>query len=266
MSVTLSRDDWKSLDQVVLNLHKIEDLGSFRRFLLEDVSQFLNAMFASWNQHNAKMLLTEVKNSEQFEEKVAPLVPALNETLPSHPLFSRYVDGRKGEVRYVDQVERTRDYVEDEEFYRLPWYQRVAKKLGIEDQILMHVCVKGGRGILLTFHGAQCFTDAELLKAAILRGHILARLYSICDQRGLRAKLGGSILSELRTLLSPREYQVVVPLCQGLSNLEIAKDLGLSPRTVEKHIASVLEKTGEKSRARVIARFGAWFTQSLEEK
>lgn len=44
--------------------------------------------------------------------------------------------------------------------------------------------------------------------------------------------------------LSPREREVMVLVIAGLSSKEIARDLGLSPRTVEQHRAHVMYKMG----------------------
>jgi DNA-binding NarL/FixJ family response regulator len=45
-----------------------------------------------------------------------------------------------------------------------------------------------------------------------------------------------------------REYEILRLVAQRLSNREIATRLHLSPRTVEKHVASLMVKTGEPSR------------------
>ncbi|TAJ12833.1 DNA-binding response regulator [Marinilabiliaceae bacterium JC017] len=45
------------------------------------------------------------------------------------------------------------------------------------------------------------------------------------------------------SVLSDREKQVVVQVCKGFSNQEIAENLHISKRTVEKHRANVLLKT-----------------------
>src|SRR5207245_486772 len=48
--------------------------------------------------------------------------------------------------------------------------------------------------------------------------------------------------------LSPREKDVARLLARGHSNREIAEVLFLSPRTVEHHVARVLQKSGARSR------------------
>lgn len=51
-----------------------------------------------------------------------------------------------------------------------------------------------------------------------------------------------------------REMDVLSELTDGLSNREIGQKLYLSPRTVEKHVASLLAKTGTRTRAQLAAR------------
>jgi RNA polymerase sigma factor (sigma-70 family) len=48
--------------------------------------------------------------------------------------------------------------------------------------------------------------------------------------------------------LSPREGQVVTLVCEGLSNKEIAKRLGLTEGTVKGHLNSIYEQLGVRSR------------------
>ena len=123
----------------------------------------------------------------------------------------------------------------------------------------MHVQVEGSRGVLLTFHGQQVFTETQLLKAAILRGHIIARLHTLQDQVEQQLKTSQKVRDELETLLTPREFEVLRWLCVGKSNSEISKELGISVRTVDKHVSAVLSKLGIDCRTRVIARYAAWF-------
>jgi len=50
-----------------------------------------------------------------------------------------------------------------------------------------------------------------------------------------------------------REYEVFVLLAERMGNKEIGERLFISPRTVEKHIARLIEKTGETNRAGLCA-------------
>lgn len=52
--------------------------------------------------------------------------------------------------------------------------------------------------------------------------------------------------------LSDRELEILVGICQGLSTQEIADKLFISKRTVDKHRANILEKSGCKNTASLV--------------
>lgn len=57
--------------------------------------------------------------------------------------------------------------------------------------------------------------------------------------------------------LSPREREVLGLIVEGLTNKEIGRALGLSPRTVESHRAAVFAKLEQASLAQLIRRYAA---------
>ena len=52
--------------------------------------------------------------------------------------------------------------------------------------------------------------------------------------------------------LSEREIEILIDICKGLSNQEIADKLFISKRTVDKHRANIMEKTNSKNTANLI--------------
>lgn len=54
--------------------------------------------------------------------------------------------------------------------------------------------------------------------------------------------------------LTPRERDVAILTCRGLSAKEVAADLGLSYRTVETHRARLLEKFGARKLPELVAK------------
>lgn len=54
--------------------------------------------------------------------------------------------------------------------------------------------------------------------------------------------------------LSPRETEVLELLAEGLSNKEIALELGLSPHTAKFHVTALLDKFGAETRTEAVVR------------
>jgi two-component system, NarL family, nitrate/nitrite response regulator NarL len=59
-------------------------------------------------------------------------------------------------------------------------------------------------------------------------------------------------VNEWSKLLTPRERAVTLLIVGGLSNKEVARELGLRLGTVKIHVHSILQKLGERSRYSLI--------------
>ena len=55
--------------------------------------------------------------------------------------------------------------------------------------------------------------------------------------------------------LTPRESEVLTLMKQGYENKEIAKLLGISVKTVEKHVSKILHKMEFQSARKLLASF-----------
>ena len=61
-------------------------------------------------------------------------------------------------------------------------------------------------------------------------------------------------LHSSKDLLSQREREVLFLLARGLSNKEMANRMGLSTRTIDRHIASMFMKMQVNSRTRAVLK------------
>ena len=55
-----------------------------------------------------------------------------------------------------------------------------------------------------------------------------------------------------RTLLTPREEQVVALVADGLTNRQVAEELGLSEHTIKKYLLRIFDKVGTSSRVELV--------------
>ena len=62
----------------------------------------------------------------------------------------------------------------------------------------------------------------------------------------------GQVWANSEKLLTPREEQVVALVADGLSNREIAQELGLSEHTVKKYLFRIFDKLGISSRVELV--------------
>jgi DNA-binding NarL/FixJ family response regulator len=63
-------------------------------------------------------------------------------------------------------------------------------------------------------------------------------------------------VNEWSNVLTPRERAVALLIAGGLTNKQVARELGLSQGTVQNHVHTILQKLGVTSRNCLIIRHG----------
>jgi DNA-binding NarL/FixJ family response regulator len=69
----------------------------------------------------------------------------------------------------------------------------------------------------------------------------------------LQDSLTNVVHAAIHELLSPGEYEVIYLVSKGYANKEIAKQLSVSVRTVERHCSVIMKKLGLQNRAELVA-------------
>ena len=104
----------------------------------------------------------------------------------------------------------------------------------------------GARGYLLK--GAAAAEIASAVRAVSAGGFVLEPSTAARLVEPARAAAPGG------GLLTGRERQVLRLVAEGRATKQIARDLGISDRTVKFHVASLFRKLGAQSRAQAVAR------------
>jgi DNA-binding NarL/FixJ family response regulator len=115
-------------------------------------------------------------------------------------------------------------------------------------------------------NGAAGYLTKDLSPEALQRAVRGIRSGDLAMSRAMAAELIHDMASGTRrpgpdvadpglATLSGREYEVLRHLADGLTDRTIAERLGISPRTVETHVGSILRKLGVRNRAQAAARY-----------
>ncbi len=124
-----------------------------------------------------------------------------------------------------------------------------------EDRMVLHLLEKGVSGYLLK--DAEADEVEKAIRKVMDEGVYLNEFVSRAMHRRMTNKKDvdkpvGSFFNS-KIILSPREKEVLILICEGLSTNEISEKIFLSPRTVEGHRLRILEKTGTKNTAGMVA-------------
>lgn len=123
-----------------------------------------------------------------------------------------------------------------------------------EDRMVLHLLEKGVSGYLLK--DAEAGEVEKAVRKVMDEGVYLNEFVSRAMLRKMTNRTNvkpANTFYNSKILLSEREKEVLILICEGLSTNEISEKIFLSPRTVEGHRLRILEKTGTKNTAGMVA-------------
>jgi DNA-binding CsgD family transcriptional regulator len=165
-----------------------------------------------------------------------------------HPLINYYRATGSGEAMKIS------DFLSQRQFHRLGLYAEFFRPIPVEHQIAISMLGPDGEviGIALNRRRGD-FTEAERAVLGLLRGPLMAALLRARNRQLAHSALNTTRPASLATL-TDRETQVLELVALGRTNAAIAHALGVSPRTIAKHLEHIYRKLGVASRAAAAAR------------
>ena len=145
------------------------------------------------------------------------------------------------EMPVISGIETTRLAVE-----RFPGIRIIVLTMYEEEEYYTKMISAGVKGFILKNSSIQEVEDAIV---NVMDGK---NYFSQEIVAGLVSNLTRKKKSEKQGELSEREREVLVYICKGYSNKQIADTLFLSKRTVDKHRENILLKTGTKNTAGLV--------------
>jgi DNA-binding NarL/FixJ family response regulator len=122
-----------------------------------------------------------------------------------------------------------------------------------DDEALFECVTAGVDGYLEKTSGVRVIAEALGRVAAGERVFTSAQMRGAISELGRRARQA-RVVSDARAILSERELEVLERAALGMTVGQIARRLGISPRTVETHLTNLYRKLGARNRVQAIAR------------
>lgn len=196
--------------------------------IVDDHTLFRNGLRILLNNLDNYHVIAEAANGKQFLELLNTVVPDLVLMDISMPVMDGIEASAIAHQRYPDLKIITLSMYGEEDYY----YKMV--NAGVKGFVLKNSDIKEVKAALDVVCEGGSFFSAELLQTLV-------------NSLKYSAKS-----NEFHTELSEREMEILILICQGMSNQEIADKLFISKRTVDKHRANILEKSESKNTAQLV--------------
>ena len=196
--------------------------------IVDDHTLFRNGLRILLNTLDDYQVVAEAANGKQFIELLEKDVPDLVLLDINMPVMDGIEAATIAQKLYPDIKIITLSMYGEEDYY----YKMV--NAGVKGFVLKNSDIKEVKNALDVVYEGGSFFSSELLQ------NLVASLKSSSRSKEVHAEL------------SEREMEILILICQGLSNQEIGDKLFISKRTVDKHRANILEKSESKNTAQLV--------------
>jgi DNA-binding NarL/FixJ family response regulator len=196
--------------------------------IVDDHTLFRNGLRILINNMEDYQVIAEAANGKQFIEILEKELPDLVLLDINMPVMDGIEAATIAHEKYPELKIITLSMYGEEDYY----YKMV--NAGVKGFVLKNSDIKEVKAAMDMVYEGGSFFSSELLQ------NLVNSLKSAPKSK------------EFHTELSEREMEILILICQGLSNQEIGDKLFISKRTVDKHRANILEKSESKNTAQLV--------------
>jgi DNA-binding CsgD family transcriptional regulator len=246
------RPNEHALLELIGDVYGLLDIEELRYGMLDSLHRVLPSDYVSLNDVGP--------TPDQVVAIMKPEVPAMYGAWTEHahenPLLRQHLATHDG------RAYRFSDVISQAEFRELPLYREVYAPMGVEHQMAFTLPGSSDRVLAIALsRGERDYSDAERDFANAARPFLIQSYLNALAHHAARSStfLGASAPSRealCATGLTLREAEVVRLVALGRSNNHVAAELGISDRTVGKHLEHSFRKLGVRDRSTAAAR--AW--------
>ena len=200
--------------------------------LVDDHSLFRRGLKMLLTSHADFEVVAEASSGEEFLELMDAVRPD-----------GVFMDYSMGGISGAETTERALE--------RMPELKVISLTMFGDNAYYSRMATSGAKGFLLK--DSEFDEVVEAVRTVCDGGTYFSALLLESLSHSLRS-VEGSVMESIdeRDMLSEREVEILVGICQGLSTQEIADRHFISKRTVDKHRANILEKSGCKNTASLV--------------
>jgi DNA-binding CsgD family transcriptional regulator len=232
---------------LVDSLAELDDPAGFAGIALSGLAMLVGCDVLTYNEIGPE------RGQTRYEDYPAGALdpatqPVFEAHMHEHPLINHHRTTSSGEPVTIS------DFLSRERFHRLGLYAEFFRGIPVEHQLAVNLPGSGREviGIALS-RGRRDFRDQDRALLSVLRAPLTAALI-----RARRRRQAGQALTAVAGsgLADPteREIQILRLVAGGRTNASIAHSLGVSPRTIAKHLEHLYHKLGVSSRAAAVSR------------
>ena len=195
--------------------------------LVDDHSLFRRGLKMLLSSRTDFEVVAEASSGEEFLEMMDSVRPDVV-----------FMDYSMGGISGAETTERALE--------RMPELKVISLTMFGDNAYYSRMATSGAKGFLVkdsefdeVVEAVRTVCDGGNYFSALLLESLSQSLHSVADV-------------DERDMLSEREIEILVGICQGLSTQEIADKYFISKRTVDKHRANILEKSGCKNTASLV--------------
>jgi len=196
--------------------------------IVDDHTLFRNGLRILVNTMDDYQVVGEASNGKQFLDLLETDIPDLVLLDINMPVMDGIEAATIAQKLYPELKIITLSMYGEEDYY----YKMV--NAGVKGFVLKNSDIKEVKTALDVVYDGGSFFSSELLQ------NLVNSLKSTSKSKESHAEL------------SEREMEILILICQGLSNQEIGDKLFISKRTVDKHRANILEKSESKNTAQLV--------------
>lgn len=243
--VRLSHDEWERVNEVAFEIQSCSEVSQLVQVATQELPRILSADWACWNETNPKVQVMKIEMTDGYDSAIESYLPEINAHVGTHPVVNGL--GLADTKEPMKGVWSLTDFTPSTQLDQVPIWSEAYRHMNAKHQLLSEFCSDGDSRIMLTLNADSPFEGRQRTMLSLLSRHFQAA----CQRFALGVEFSSADGSRPR--LTRREKEVLVYLMDGKTNPEIAVITSTSSRTVEKHVARVLEEFKVDTKLQLLA-------------